>query len=52
MDKGKAVTAGITMGTCLAMIISFSVNHSILWTIIHGAMSWVYVIYRLIVGGY
>ncbi|HIT58763.1 MAG TPA: hypothetical protein IAC39_03510 [Candidatus Faeciplasma pullistercoris] len=53
MNKGgAAAAAGITMGTCLAMIISFSCNHSILWAIIHGCLSWVYVIYRLIVGGY
>lgn len=53
MNKGTtAAAAGITMGSCLAMIISFSVNHSIIWAIIHGVMSWVYVIYRLIVGGY
>ncbi|MBQ8623674.1 MAG: hypothetical protein IJ424_04760 [Oscillospiraceae bacterium] len=51
MDNKRTVaTAGITMGSCLAMIISFSCNHSILWAIIHGCLSWVYVIYRIIVG--
>ncbi len=51
MNKGSTAAAA-GMGSCLAMIISFSVNHSILWALIHGLMSWVYVIYRLIVGGY
>lgn len=27
------------------MVISWSVNHSILWAVIHGVLSWVYVAY-------
>lgn len=50
--KGTVAACGITMGSCLAMIISFSINRSIFWAIVHGCMSWVYVIFRLIVGGY
>jgi len=38
-------TIGISMGTALAMILSYSANHSILWAILHGIFSWVYVIY-------
>lgn len=34
-----------TFGSVLAMIISWSINHSILWAIIHGVCSWLYVIY-------
>jgi hypothetical protein len=40
-----AVSTGISMGTALAMILSYSVNKSILWAIIHGFLSWLYVIY-------
>jgi hypothetical protein len=36
---------GITMGSALAMILSWSINHSILWAIFHGIFSWFYVIY-------
>ena len=36
---------GITMGSTLAMVISWSVNKSILWAVVHGVLSWVYVIY-------
>lgn len=32
------------MGTALAITISWSVNRSILWAIIHGFFSWLYVI--------
>ena len=37
--------AGIGFGSALAITISWSVNHSILWAIIHGALGWFYVIY-------
>jgi hypothetical protein len=39
------VTTGITFGTALAITISFSINHSVLWAIFHGLLSWIYVIY-------
>ena len=44
----KAVTAashGIGMGSTLAMILSWSINHSILWAILHGIFGWFYVVY-------
>jgi hypothetical protein len=40
--------AGIGFGTALAIAISWSANKSILWAIIHGILSWVYVIYYAI----
>ena len=39
---------GIGFGTALAITISWSVNKSILWAILHGVLSWVYVIYYLL----
>jgi len=36
---------GISFGTALAIAISYVNNHSILWAIIHGFFSWLYVIY-------
>ena len=36
---------GISFGTALAIAISYTNNHSILWAIIHGIFSWFYVIY-------
>lgn len=36
---------GISMGSALAIVISWSVNHSILWAIVHGICSWFYVIW-------
>lgn len=43
------VRTGIGFGSALAMAISFSVNKSILWAILHGFFSWLYVIYYAIV---
>lgn len=43
--KAETVRGGITLGTVLAVTISWSMNKSILWAIIHGLLSWFYVIY-------
>ncbi len=32
-------------GTALATVLSWSVNHSILWAIWQGSLGWLYVIY-------
>lgn len=44
----NTVKSGITFGSALAMVISYSNWHSIGWAIIHGLMSWLYVIYYII----
>jgi hypothetical protein len=36
---------GMTFGSALAIAISCTANHSILWAIIHGILGWLYVIY-------
>ena len=36
---------GASFGSALAMEISFNVNHSLGWAILHGLFSWIYVIY-------
>ena len=41
----KAVKTGITFGSAPAMVISYTTWHSVGWAILHGLMSWVYVIY-------
>jgi hypothetical protein len=44
----EIVKSGITFGTALAMAISFNINQSVLWAMIHGLLSWIYVIYFVI----
>jgi hypothetical protein len=36
---------GVSFGSALAMAISFNVNQSLGWAILHGLFSWFYVIY-------
>ena len=37
-------------GSALAIAISYTKNHSILWAIIHGILGWLYVIYAALFG--
>lgn len=51
MSESKAsrgARAGISFGCALAIAISWSLNKSILWAILHGICSWLYVIYYAI----
>lgn len=43
--KTDVVRTGMTFGSVLAIAISFTVNKSILWAILHGFFSWFYVFY-------
>ena len=45
----NSAKTGISFGTCLAMIISYTAWQSIPWAILHGLFNWGYVIYFLIV---
>ena len=45
MWKQEAAKSGVTFGSALAIAISWSVNQSILWAILHGFFSWFYGIY-------
>ena len=47
-EESKIIKAGISFGTALAMVISYTQWHSIGWAILHGLMSWGYVIYYFI----
>lgn len=41
----RVAKAGISFGSALAIAISWYQHQSILWAIIHGFLSWLYVIY-------
>ena len=48
-EKWKCNGSGCwVFGSALAMILSYTQNSSILWAILHGIISWFYVIYRII----
>ena len=44
-SRSGAAKAGIGLGSAIAVAISWSLNKSILWAIVHGVLSWLYVIY-------
>lgn len=46
--KVETIRSGISFGTALAMVISWSISRSVLWAIFHGILSWIYVIYYVI----
>jgi|TARA_Y100001949_G_scaffold155515_1_gene143808 hypothetical protein len=48
LDQRQWLKTGITFGTALAIAISFSMNKSVFWAIIHGLFSWLYVIYYIL----
>lgn len=39
----------IGLGSILAVIVSYSTNHSILWAIFHGWLSWLYLLYYVFI---
>ena len=47
-STNTAAKAGIGFGSAVAITISWSANHSILWAILHGLFGWFYVIYYAI----
>ena len=44
-STGSAASSGIGLGTAIAVTISWSLNKSILWCVVHGICSWFYVLY-------
>ena len=40
-----AAKAGIGLGSAVAVAISWSLHKSIVWAIVHGVLSWLYVLY-------
>lgn len=48
-NKGTIIGgSGVTLGSILAVVLSWTVNHSILWCIVHFFCSWLYVGWYLI----
>ena len=47
-NRSGAAQAGIGLGAAIAVAVSWSLHKSILWAVIHGVLSWFYVIYYVI----
>lgn len=48
----SVASGGIGLGAALAVCISWSPHHSILWALLHGFFGWLYVIYFAITDGW
>ena len=44
-NRGDAARAGFGVGSAIAVAISWSLHHSIIWAAIHGFFGWFYDIY-------
>jgi len=44
-QSSVSINAGVTLGTTLAVVCSWQRNRSIRWAILHGILSWLYVIH-------
>ena len=51
VNTEKVIKTGISFGTALAIVISYTKWYSILWAIFHGFLSWIYVIYYALTYG-
>jgi hypothetical protein len=50
-ERSSGGGSGIGLGSVIAAVLSYSVNKSIGWAIVHGVFSWFYVIYYACGGG-
>ena len=50
--KYTEVSGGIGIGTIIAMYLSWTMWHSIPWVIVHGLISWVYIVYFFFMYGF
>lgn len=48
ISESTITLSAIDFGIIIAITASWSINHSILWAIIHGVLGWFYVIYYAI----
>jgi hypothetical protein len=42
------VAAFYSLGATLSVVISWEANHTVLWAVLHGFFSWLYVIYAVV----
>ncbi len=47
--RTTVVKHGISFGSALAMVLSYVEHSSILWALFHGLLSWLYIVYFIVV---
>jgi hypothetical protein len=48
MSSKSNIGAGIGLGNIIAIVISWTANHSIIWALIHGLLGWIYIVYYVL----
>ena len=48
MSKNNSGGGGIGIGAVIAIILSWTINHSIVYAFLHGICGWFYILYYLI----
>jgi len=51
MSSESRVSITVVPGSVIAIIISWALNHSVLWAILHFFCGWLYVIYAVLARG-
>ncbi len=46
--RKEIIRNGISFGSVLAIVMSWTANKSILWAIFHGIIGWIYVLYYIL----
>lgn len=46
--RQEIIRNGISFGSVLAIVMSWTANKSVLWAIAHGVIGWIYVIYYVL----
>lgn len=46
--RREIIRNGLSFGSVLAIVMSWTLNKSILWAIAHGILGWIYVVYYII----
>ena len=44
----EIIKTGVSFGSALAIAISWHQHESVLWALLHGVLSWIYVIWHVI----
>ena len=48
-DRNSCVSVPYLLGSVLAVVLSWEAHHAVLRTVVHGLLSWFYVIYYVVV---
>ena len=46
--RKEIIRNGISFGSVLAIVMSWTANHAVLWAIFHGIIGWIYVLYYVL----